>query len=49
MDEKEAGKNLISLAHYLKRMREVPDPNPEWKKFNTALTMSDNNGGLIKF
>ena len=49
MKEAEAGDNLVELVHYLKWLRATPEPNPEWAKFNTATTMSDNNGGLIRF
>ena len=45
MKEAEAGDNLVELVHYLKWLRATPEPNPEWAKFNTATTMSDNNGG----
>lgn len=45
----EAGDNLISLVHYLKHLQNTPCPNPEWAKFDTATTMSDNRGGVIKF
>lgn len=49
MDEAEAGGNLIRLVHHLKWSQKTPNPNPEWSKFDTATTMSDNRGGLIKF
>ncbi len=47
--EDEAGSNLVDLVHYLKLLQHTPCPNPEWAKFDTATTMSDNNGNVIKF
>ena len=45
----EVGDNLVGLVHYLKYLQNTPCPNPEWAKFDTATTMSDNKGGVIKF
>lgn len=47
--EDEAGDNLVALVHCLKHLQNTPCPNPEWAKFDTATTMSDNRGGVIKF
>ena len=49
MDEAEAGNNLVRLTRYLKWSQKTPNPNPEWAKFDTATTMSDNKGGVIRF
>lgn len=43
------GNNLVELVHYLKHLQDTPRSNPEWAKFDTAATMSDNNGGIIYF
>ncbi len=45
----DGGDNLVSLVHYLRYLQNTPCPNPEWAKFDTATTMSDNRGGVIKF
>lgn len=49
MKETEAGDTLVELVHYPRWLKTTPYPNPEWEKFDTATTMSDNNGGLIRF
>jgi len=41
--------NLVTLVEYLDRMKCSKPTYPKWAKFDTATTMSDNNGGVIKF
>lgn len=43
------GVNLVKLVHMLKRMRTSKPVYPKWAKFDSRDTMSDNNGGVIKF
>lgn len=40
--------NLVALVEYLGQMEHSSPTYPEWAKFDTT-TMSDNNGGVIKF
>lgn len=41
--------NLVALVDYLQAMKSLESARPRWAKFDTRTTMSDNNGGLIKF
>lgn len=41
--------NLVALVEYLSQMEQRQPVYPQWAKFDTATTMSDNNGGVIKF
>lgn len=45
----DAAGNLVSLVDYLVWMKSVKTPRPKWSKFDTKTSMSDNNGGMIKF
>ena len=45
----DSAKNLMELVHYLDKMEHSKPVYPKWAKFDTARTMSDNNGGVIKF
>ncbi|MBQ2695507.1 hypothetical protein IJG04_02610 [Candidatus Saccharibacteria bacterium] len=44
-----AASNLVALVEYLSQMEQRQPAYPQWAKFDTAATMSDNNGGVIKF
>lgn len=44
-----AADNIVALAEYLSQMEQRGPTYPQWAKFDTATTMSDNNGGCIKF
>ena len=41
--------NLVALVEYLVGMEHRKPVYPEWAKYDTATTMSDNNGGVVKF
>lgn len=41
--------NLVALVEYLVEMEHRKPVYPEWAKYDTATTMSDNNGGFVKF
>ena len=41
--------NLVALVDCLQEMKRFESTRPRWAKFDTRTTMSDNNGGLIKF
>lgn len=45
----EAASNLVALVEYLSQMEQRQPVYPQWSKFDTSTTMSDNNGGVIKF
>lgn len=45
----EAASNLVALVEFLSQMERRQPVYPQWAKFDTATTMSDNNGGAIKF
>lgn len=45
----ELADNLVELVDYLIWSEKTLNPNPEWAKFDTPTTMSDNKGGVIKF
>lgn len=48
-DTNEVANNLVALVEYLSQMEQRQPVYPQWAKFDTATTMSDNNGGVIKF
>ena len=43
------GSNLVELVDFLDEMERRQPTYPQWAKFDTATTMSDNNGGVIRF
>lgn len=45
----DAASNLVELVDYLAQIGAVKSPYPEWDKFDTKVSMSDNNGGVIRF
>ncbi|MBR2710098.1 hypothetical protein IKF02_00475 [Candidatus Saccharibacteria bacterium] len=45
----DSGRNIVELVELLNKMQNSNPTYPEWAKYDTATTMSDNNGGVIKF
>lgn len=45
----DSGRNIVELIKLLTEINNTKPTYPEWTKFDTATTMSDNNGGAIKF
>lgn len=45
----DAGDNLVELAGYLVQIKDQKPVYPEWAKYDTDSTMSDNRGGCILF
>ena len=43
------GRNIVELVEILTKIQNTKPTYPEWAKYDTATTMSDNNGGVIKF
>jgi len=45
----DSGCNIVELVKRLTEINSNTPTYPEWAKYDTATTMSDNNGGVIKF
>lgn len=45
----DSGRNIVELVELLIKIQNTKPTYPEWTKYDTATTMSDNRGGAIKF